>query len=51
MAPGEDCHGRRRELQTLLRERFEIEHVTLQVDNATDRDRLLQIEGTALRGD
>jgi len=44
VAADEDCHARRRELQTLLREQFGIEHVTLQVDHATDRDRLLQIE-------
>jgi len=30
---GEDCHTRRRELQQLLRERFEIHHTTLQVDH------------------
>ena len=32
----EDCHARRRELQTLLRERFGIEHTTLQVDHAQE---------------
>jgi cobalt-zinc-cadmium efflux system protein len=31
--PGDDCHLRRRELQALLRERFGIEHTTLQVDH------------------
>jgi len=31
---GEDCHGRRRELEGLLQERFGIEHTTLQVDHA-----------------
>ena len=51
VAPDEDCHGRRRELQTLLRDQFHIEHVTLQVDHATDRDRLLQIEGSAVHED
>jgi cobalt-zinc-cadmium efflux system protein len=49
VAPDEDCHGRRRELQALLDERFGIEHVTLQVDHATDRERLLQIETGPLR--
>jgi cobalt-zinc-cadmium efflux system protein len=49
VAPGEDCHGRRRELQALLDEGFGIEHVTLQVDHATDRERLLQIESGTLR--
>jgi cobalt-zinc-cadmium efflux system protein len=33
---GEDCHGRRRELEALLREEFGIEHTTLQVDHAGD---------------
>jgi cobalt-zinc-cadmium efflux system protein len=48
VAPDEDCHGRRRELQALLGERFGIEHVTLQVDHATDRAKLLQIERGSL---
>jgi cobalt-zinc-cadmium efflux system protein len=34
--PGEDCHGRRRELERLLRDEFEIEHTTLQVDHASE---------------
>jgi len=49
VAPDEDCHGRRRELQALLGARFGIEHVTLQVDHATDREKLLQIESGSLR--
>jgi cobalt-zinc-cadmium efflux system protein len=32
--PGADCHGIRRELEELLRERFGIEHTTLQVEHA-----------------
>ena len=36
VAPGEDCHGRRRELERLLRDEFGIEHTTLQVDHAVD---------------
>ena len=35
VAPDDDCHGRRRELQAVLRERFDITHTTLQVDHAT----------------
>jgi cobalt-zinc-cadmium efflux system protein len=35
VAPGDDCHARRRELQGVLRERFAIEHTTLQVDHAS----------------
>jgi cobalt-zinc-cadmium efflux system protein len=34
--PGEDCHGRRRELERLLEAEFGIEHTTLQVDHAGD---------------
>ena len=34
--PGEDCHGRRRELEQLLRVEFGIEHTTLQVDHADE---------------
>ncbi len=43
VAPDDDCHGRRRELQELLRQRFGIEHTTLQVDHAARRG-LVQIE-------
>jgi cobalt-zinc-cadmium efflux system protein len=32
--PGADCHGIRRELEQLLRERFGLEHTTLQVEHA-----------------
>jgi cobalt-zinc-cadmium efflux system protein len=32
---GADCHGIRRELEAILRERFLIEHTTLQVDHAS----------------
>jgi cobalt-zinc-cadmium efflux system protein len=34
--PGEDCHGRRRELERMLHDEFGIEHTTLQVDHAAD---------------
>jgi cobalt-zinc-cadmium efflux system protein len=40
---GADCHAARRELQELLRERFDIEHTTLQVDH-TPRGGLLEID-------
>jgi cobalt-zinc-cadmium efflux system protein len=33
--PGADCHGIRRELEGLLRDRFDLEHTTLQVDHAS----------------
>lgn len=42
VAPDDDCHGRRRELQLLVRDRFGIEHTTLQVDHAA-REGLVQI--------
>ncbi|MDA0168146.1 cation diffusion facilitator family transporter [Solirubrobacter taibaiensis] len=40
---GDDCHGRRRELELLLHDRFEISHTTLQVDHQHP-DRLLTLE-------
>ena len=39
--PGADCHGIRRELETLLRDRFHLEHTTLQVEHASAK--LVQI--------
>jgi cobalt-zinc-cadmium efflux system protein len=42
--PGDDCHAVRRTLQSMVGERFGIEHVTLQVDHAPAGDRLLDIE-------
>lgn len=38
----QDCHRARREMETLLRERFGLKHTTLQVDHAGDQ--LLEIE-------
>jgi len=32
--PGADCHAVRREIEAVLRERFDLEHTTLQVDHA-----------------
>ena len=40
---GEDCHGRRRELEALLFDEFGIEHTTLQVDHVSDPDGLVEI--------
>jgi cobalt-zinc-cadmium efflux system protein len=42
--PGDDCHAMRRRLARVLEERFAIDHVTLQVDHATESGRLLDIE-------
>jgi cobalt-zinc-cadmium efflux system protein len=45
--PGDDCHGARRRLQAMLRARFGIDHVTLQVDHAPTTEGLLEIEPRA----
>ena len=47
VAPGADCHGRRRELEALLRDRFGIEHTTLQVDHERPHAPLQQIDPAA----
>ena len=44
VAPDDDCHARRRELQLVLRERFGIRHTTLQVDHAAAPQQLLHIQ-------
>jgi cobalt-zinc-cadmium efflux system protein len=44
VAPGEDCHELRRQLQTVVERRFGIRHTTLQVDHAAAEQRPLQIE-------
>ena len=46
VAPDDDCHARRRELQRLVGERFAIEHTTLQVDHAS-APQILEIEAPA----
>jgi cobalt-zinc-cadmium efflux system protein len=43
VAPGDDCHGRRRELERLVHDRFGIHHTTLQVDHEAGEE-LLRIE-------
>lgn len=40
---GEDCHARRRELERLLHDEFEIEHTTLQVDHVVDASQLVEL--------
>lgn len=37
---GDDCHARRRELQQLLANEFQLEHTTLQVEHAGEREGL-----------
>jgi cobalt-zinc-cadmium efflux system protein len=41
---GDDCHERRRELQRLLEERFNVRHTTLQLDHEAAPQGPLQIE-------
>jgi len=43
VAPGDDCHARRRELEQLAHDRFGIHHTTLQVDHEA-REELLKIQ-------
>jgi cobalt-zinc-cadmium efflux system protein len=44
VAAGDDCHEVRRRLQQMVRERFRIEHTTLQVDHDAAPQAPLQIE-------
>ncbi len=48
VAADDDCHGRRRELQDLLRKRFGIRHTTLQVDHESWNE-LIEIQPPAHR--
>jgi cobalt-zinc-cadmium efflux system protein len=43
VAPDEDCHAARRRLESVLHERFALEHTTLQVDHASRDGDLLTI--------
>ncbi len=45
VSPGADCHALRRELSTLLRTAYGLDHSTLQVEHAV-RDELVSIEST-----
>jgi cobalt-zinc-cadmium efflux system protein len=44
VAPGDDCHGIRRELEVLLEDRFSIGHTTLQVEHERAPGELLEID-------
>jgi cobalt-zinc-cadmium efflux system protein len=48
---GDDCHARRRELQRLLDERFDISHTTLQVDHEAAAQAPIQIEVSGARAE
>jgi cobalt-zinc-cadmium efflux system protein len=41
--PGADCHAARRRLQSLLEDRFDLHHTTLQVDHAARREQAVSI--------
>ncbi|HEY5187558.1 MAG TPA: cation diffusion facilitator family transporter [Solirubrobacteraceae bacterium] len=41
---GDDCHQRRRQLQAMVKERFGVDHTTLQVDHEAAEQPPLQIE-------
>jgi cobalt-zinc-cadmium efflux system protein len=41
---GDDCHQRRRQLQAMVKERFGVQHTTLQVDHEAAEQPPLQIE-------
>lgn len=43
VAPGDDCHARRRVLQAFLADAYDLRHITLQIDHE-HRDELVQIE-------
>ena len=43
VARGEDCHARRRELETILAREFSIEHTTLQVEHVADSGGLVEL--------
>jgi cobalt-zinc-cadmium efflux system protein len=45
--PGDDCHARRRELETLLAREFGIEHTTLQVEHARPGASVVSIQRPA----
>lgn len=45
VATGADCHGVRRTLEQMLKERFKIAHTTLQVDHAPDQWLSIQRHG------
>jgi cobalt-zinc-cadmium efflux system protein len=46
--PGDDCHAVRRELEAMLRQRFGLEHTTLQVEHAESGPHAVEL-GTAIR--
>ncbi|MEX1140960.1 MAG: cation diffusion facilitator family transporter [Thermoleophilaceae bacterium] len=51
LEPSRDCHQRRRDFEALLRERFGIEHTTIQVDHAQGAQAPIELERAPRRGD
>src|SRR5262249_9645072 len=48
VASGADCHAIRRALEQMLKQRFRIEHTTLQVDPVQDRLLSIKVPGRSL---
>jgi cobalt-zinc-cadmium efflux system protein len=46
VAPDDDCHQRRRDLEAMLHERFGIEHTTIQVDHAHESQAPIPLESS-----
>ncbi len=44
VSPDSDCHGARRRLQRLLEDRFDLHHVTLQVDHVAQREQPVELQ-------
>jgi cobalt-zinc-cadmium efflux system protein len=49
--PAADCHDLRRRIEVVLRERFDLEHTTLQVDHAHRAQTTLEIAHSPQRGE
>jgi cobalt-zinc-cadmium efflux system protein len=43
VSPQTDCHSTRRRLQRLLHDRYQLHHVTLQVDHVAQRSQAVEI--------
>jgi len=43
VSPGSDCHAARRRLQHVLEDRFDLRHVTLQVDHVAQREQAVTL--------
>jgi len=47
VSPATDCHGARRRLQRLLEQRYDLHHVTLQVDHVAQRSQTVELSSRA----